>query len=101
MFLTLILCLLQTQINNDYPFGPLGTSTHGIFQTATAGFIPDVPTNIKQDEFSSRILMESAQVFNNERTHHPDYFANFEFDRLSLDIQYGISDKWQIGINIP
>jgi hypothetical protein len=98
MIFTLILCLLQVQ---DYPFGPLGTSTHGIFQTATVGFIPNVPTNIKQDEFSSRILMESAQVFNNELKGNPNYFANFEFDRLSFDTQYGISDKWQVGINIP
>lgn len=96
----LLACQAQPD-NDDFWYGPLGAKAHAVFQLAGVGFVPDTPTSLKEDTFELRATVSSINVFNNDLKHRADYLIDLEFERLELSAWYAISNKWQIGIDIP
>lgn len=83
---------------DDFPFGPLDQRAHALFQVGTTGFVPDAPTGLKQDELQIHMSLSSINVLNDSK---PAYAVDMEFERLSLNMWYGVSDRLQIGVEIP
>jgi hypothetical protein len=83
---------------DDFPFGPLDQRAHGLFQVGTSGFTPDAPTRLKKDDLQVHLSLSSINVMNDAT---PTYTADMEFERLSVNMWYGISDRFSIGIAVP
>ncbi len=96
-----LLMACQTQQDDDFWYGPLGAKSHALHQLAGVGFVPDMPTSLKDDTFELRLTFSSINVFNNELSHSPSYLVDLEFERFDLGAWYALSDRWQVGVNIP
>lgn len=84
---------------DDFPFGPLDQRAHGLFQVGTTGFVPDSPTQLKQDQLQIHMSLSSINVLNS--SDNPAYNIDMEFERVSLNMWYGVTDRWSAGIQIP
>lgn len=98
MVIQLLLALMMSVQADDFPFGPLDQRAHGLFQVGTAGFTPDAPTGLKKDDLQIHMSLSSINVMNDVK---PTYVADMEFERLSVNMWYGVSDRFSIGIQIP
>lgn len=84
---------------DDYPFGPLDQRSHGLFQVGTTGFVPDSPTGLKQDQLQIHMTLSSINVLNTSEK--PAYDVDMEFERISLNMWYGVTDRLSAGVQIP
>lgn len=96
MLQLIVLLVLQA---DDFQFGPLDQRAHALFQMGTSSFVPDMPTNLKQNEFYIHASMRSINVLN--VMDNPTYAVDVEFERFSLNTWYAMTDKLAIGVELP
>lgn len=92
------LLALQAQEPDEFWYGPLGARAHAVYQLGGVGFVPDAPTSLKDDTFETHITFSSINIFNNTVKHNDGYLMDMEFERLNVDMWYGVSDRFQVGI---
>lgn len=96
--MSLVLMAAMLLQADDYPFGPLDQRAHALFQVGTSCFVPDAPTGIKKNDLQVHLSLSSINVLNDAR---PNYTVDLEFERISLNMWYGITDKFQVGVQLP
>lgn len=99
MLSILLAAIMAMTQADDFPWGPLDQRAHGLFQAGTTGFVPDSPTGLKQDQLQIHMSLSSMNVLNSSE--NPAYNIDMEFERLSLNTWYGISDRWSVGVQVP
>ena len=97
--ISLLLAALMALQADDFPFGPLDQRAHGLFQLSTTGFVPDAPTNLKEDELQIHMSLSSINVLN--FSDKSRYMIDMEFERISLNMWYGVTDRFHVGTHIP
>lgn len=96
-----LLMACQAQQDDSFWYGPLDAKAHAVYQLAGVGFVPDMPTSLKEDTLELRLTFSSINIFNNELGHSANYLIDLEFERTDLSAWYALSDRWQIGVDVP
>lgn len=96
MMLCVIPCIAQDQDKQNR--GPLPAHANTIFQLPSTDFIPNSSLRVKQDSMAIHNSIMLANIYNNA---FPDYIVDAEYLTVNTTIHYGLTDKWQIGLNVP